>query len=177
MLVEEVMTRNIVDVDCNNTVYEACKIYSQNKVGSLVVKDKDIVVGIITERDAIEKVILQNKNPTDTKVSEIMTPNIKTVHALAPIEKAARIMKENKIKKLPVILNNEIIGIITESDLSSTIDAFSDAVEKLSDFYVESKENIEKIIDDWGDIIINLKGHKRLSEKPKDEKLEEKIKR
>ena len=177
MLVEEVMTKNIVDVDCNNTVYDACKKKKKKKVGSLVVKDKDIIVGIITERDTIEKVILQNKNPKETKVSEIMTPNIKTIHALAPIEKAAKIMKENKIKKLPVILNNEIIGIITETDLSNTIDAFSDAVEKLSEFYVETKENMEKIMDDWGDIIINLKGHKRLSETPRNTKLEEKIKR
>jgi len=174
MLVEEVMTKNIVDVDCNNTVFEACEIYSKNKVGSLVVKDKDIVVGIITERDAIEKVILANRNPKETKVSEIMTPNIKTIHALAPIEKAAKIMKEHHIKKLPVILNNEIIGIITETDLSNTIDAFSEAVEKLSELYVETKENIDKMMDDWGDVIINLKGHKKLSVKTK---LEEKINR
>ncbi len=177
MLVEEVMTRKIVDVNCNKSVYEACEIYSNHKVGSLVVKDKDIIVGIITERDAIEKVILKNKNPKQTKVSEIMTPNIKTVHALAPIEKAAKIMKDNKIKKLPVILNNEIIGIITETDLSNTIDAFSDAVEKLGHFYLETKENIEKMLDDWGDILVNLKGFKRLEEKPIKQKLEEELKR
>ncbi len=177
MLVEEVMTKNVVDVDCNNTVYEACKIYSDNKVGSLVVKDRDIIVGIITERDAIEKVILKNKNPKETKVSEIMTPSIKTIHALAPIEKAAKIMKENNIKKLPVILNNEIIGIITETDLSNTIEAFSDAVEKLSNFYVEAKENIEKMMDDWGDIIINLKSYKKLSDRTKNKEKREIIKR
>ncbi len=177
MLVEEVMTRNIVDVDCNKTIYQACEIYSKNKVGSLVVKDKDIIVGIITERDAIEKVILQNKNPKETKVSEIMTPNIKTVHALAPIEKAAKIMKENKIKKLPVILNNEIIGIITETDLSDTIDAFSEAVEELGHFYLETKENLEKMLDDWGDILVNLKGYKKLNNEHKKKRLEKELKR
>lgn len=163
MLVEEIMTKNIVKIDCKKTVYEACKIYKQKKVGSLVATDKDIIVGIVTERDAIEKVILGNKPPKETKIIEIMTPNIKTIHALAPVEKAAKIMKENNIKKLPVILNNEIVGIITETDLSRTIEAFSESVEELTNFYSETKEQIEKIMDDWGDILINLKGYKKLA--------------
>ena len=93
-----------------------------------------------------------------------MTPNIKTVHALAPLEKASKIMKENKIKKVPVILNNEIVGIITEIDLSRTIDAFSDAVEELTRFYADSRQNLEKMMDDWGDILVGLKNYKHLSE-------------
>ena len=106
MLVEEVMSRDIVSIDCNKEVIDACKVYSKNKVGSLVVMDKNIIVGIITERDTIERVILQNKDPKKTKVREIMSPNIITVHALAPLERAAQIMQESNIKKLPVILNN-----------------------------------------------------------------------
>ena len=81
MLVEEVMTRKVVTIDCNKNVFDACKIYSKNKVGCLVVMDKDIIVGIITERDMIERVILQNRNPKKTKIREIMSFNIKTIHA------------------------------------------------------------------------------------------------
>jgi len=164
MLVEEIMTKNVVTIDCNKTVFEACEVYSKHKVGSLVVMNKNIIVGIVTERDIIERVILQNRDPKKTKVKEIMTQGIKTVHALAPLEKAAKIMKENNIKKLPVILNNEIVGIVTETDLSRTINAFSEAVEELTRFYVDSKENIERILDEWGNILISLKGHKKISE-------------
>jgi len=163
MLVEEVMTRNIVSIDCNDTVLDACKVYSKHRVGSLVVMDKNIIVGIVTERDTIERVILQNRDPKKTKVREIMSQNIKTIHALAPLEKAAQVMKENNIKKLPVILNNEIVGIITETDLSRTINVFSEAIDDLTKLYGESKESLEKIIDDWGDLIIKLKGYKKLS--------------
>ena len=126
--------------------------------------DKNIIVGIITERDTIERVILQNKDPKKTKVREIMSPNIITVHALAPLERAAQIMKESNIKKLPVILNNEIVGIITETDLSRTIDAFSGAIEELINFYTDSKNSIERILDDWGDLLIKLKGFKKLEQ-------------
>ena len=164
MLVEEIMTPNVVKIDCNKTVYEACKVYAKNRVGSLVVMDREIIVGIVTERDAIEKVILDDKNPKKTKIAEIMSPNIKTVHALAPLEKAAQIMKENNIKKLPVVLNNEIVGIVTETDLSRTIEAFSEAVEELTQFYADSRENLEKMMDEWGNILVGLKEHRKLVE-------------
>jgi len=163
MLVEEIMSRNVVRIDCNNTILEACNEYSKNKVGSLVVMDKDIIVGIITERDIIERVILQEKNPKNIKIREIMSKNIITVHALAPIEKAAQIMKESNIKKLPVILNNEIVGIITETDMSRTIHEFSESVEELKYFYLESRESIEQILSDWEDLIIKIRSYKKLA--------------
>jgi len=167
MLVEEVMTRDVVTIDSNDTVYDACKTYSEIKVGSLVVMNKDIIVGIITERDIIERAILLKKDPSKIKIREIMSPHIKTVHALAPIEKAVQIMKENKIKKLPVILNNDIVGIITETDISQTVEFFSEALEELTNLYDESKDDIEKILQRWGNIIYNLKGLKKTAESKK----------
>jgi len=163
MLVEEIMTGEIVSIDSQKSVFDACKQLSKNKVGSLVVMDKNITVGLLTERDAIEKVILQRRDPKKTKVIEIMTPNIKTVHALAPLEKAAKIMRENKIKKLPVVLNNEIVGILTETDLANTVDVVSESVEELAKFYTKSRNNIEKMMDEWENILINLKEHKKFT--------------
>ena len=175
MLVEEIMSRDVVSIDCNKAVIDACKVYSKHKVGSLVVMDKNIIVGIITERDTIERVILQNKDPKKTKVREIMSPNIITVHALAPLERAAQIMKESDIKKLPVILNNEIVGIITETDLSRTIDTFSGAIEELINFYTDSKNSIERILDDWGDLLIKLKGYKKLEQSKEKDVLKKEV--
>jgi len=174
MLVQEVMTKNVVKIDCNKSVYDACTEYSKNEVGSLVVMDKDIVVGIITERDTIERVILNKKDPLKTKVKDIMTPNITTIHALAPLEKASKIMREKHIKKLPVILNNKIVGIITETDLSQTIEAFSEAVDELTRFYADSKENMERMMDKWGDILVSLRNYKQLTELKDIETIKEK---
>jgi signal-transduction protein with cAMP-binding, CBS, and nucleotidyltransferase domain len=142
--------------------------------------DKNIIVGIVTERDTIERVILKNKDPKTTKIREIMSPNIITIHALAPLERAAQIMRDSHIKKLPVILNNEIVGIVTETDLSRTIDVYSEAIEELIEFYAESKTNFERFLDDWGNILINLKGYGKIEsfrdneEKKKVEVIEEK---
>ena len=164
MLVQEVMTKNIIKIDSEKTVYDACKEYSKNKVGSLVVMNNDLIVGIITERDIIERVILNKKDPAKTRIRDVMSKDIKTVHALAPLEKAAKIMKEHHIKKLPVVLNNEIVGIITETDLSHTIEAFSEAIDELTQFYADSKEHLETMMDKWGDLIVTLRNYKKLGE-------------
>ncbi len=175
MLVEEIMTKDVVTIDCKKTIYDACKLYKEKKVGCLVVMDSDILVGIVTERDIIERGILQNKSPSKTKIREIMSSNLRTIHALSSLEKAAQIMKDNKIKKLPVILNNKIVGIITQTDLSETIDVYSEAFEDLAKFYEESKGNLEKIIDEWENIIYGLKGHKKPIEHKKVELIKEDI--
>jgi len=167
MLVKEIMTKNVVSINPTESILDACKKFVSNNVGSLVVMDKDINAGIITERDIIREIILVKEDPQTTKVMDIMSSNIKTIHALAPVEKAADIMKEHNIKKLPVILNNEIVGIVTETDLSRTIHAFSDAIEELTLFYETSKENMEKMMDDWGDVLVGLRNYKKLPEDKK----------
>ncbi len=118
MLVKEVMSKTVVTIDHNKSVFQASILYKDLKVGSLIVIKNDRCVGIITERDIIERTICEKKDPTETKVSEIMTEELKTVHSLETIDKALEIMKKNSIKKLPVIVKNEIAGIITITDIS-----------------------------------------------------------
>ena len=68
----------------------------------------------------LERTICLHRDPEKTEVGDIMSPDIKTVHTLEKLEKAIKIMKENNIKKLPVVQNNEIAGIITVIDISRT---------------------------------------------------------
>ena len=130
MLVSEIMSKNVVTVESEESVLEACKIYKDQGVGCLVVMKDGLVLGILTERDIIERVIIDEKNPDETKVEEIMSKNIKTIHASTSVEKAVEIMEEYKIKKLPVILNNEIFGIVTITDIANAIPNFATALDK-----------------------------------------------
>jgi len=118
MLVKEIMKKNVITVDSNDTVLNACNKYRDLKVGCLVVLENNACVGIVTERDLIERTICEKLNPETTKVNEIMTKDIKTVHALDTLEKAIDIMEEHNIKKLPVVVNEGIVGIITVTDIS-----------------------------------------------------------
>jgi len=131
MLVNEIMTPHVVTIESKATVHEACKKYKDYGVGCLVVMNDKLVVGILTERDIIERIIVEERNPKNTLVEDIMSKNIKTIHSTARVEQAAEIMKTNHIKKLPVILNNEIVGIVTATDLSHNMPEFSRELKKM----------------------------------------------
>ena len=82
MLVKEAMSRNVITIDRNKTVLDASNKYRDYKVGCLVVTDKGNCVGIITERDIIERTICLHKIPEQTKVGDVMCSNVKTIHSL-----------------------------------------------------------------------------------------------
>jgi CBS domain-containing protein len=118
MLVKEIMAKQVITIDREATVYDACMMYKEKKVGCLVVTKGESCVGIVTERDLIERTICQQRDPKTTQVHEIMSHDIKVINALDTVEKALEIMKHHKIKKLPVILSEKVVGIITVTDIA-----------------------------------------------------------
>jgi len=118
MLVKEVMTRSVVTIDAAASVFDACVSYKENKVGCLVVVEHETCVGIVTERDLIERSICVRRDPEKTMVKEIMSQNVKVVYALDTIDKALETMKQFKIKKMPVISAERVVGIITMTDIA-----------------------------------------------------------
>ena len=125
MLVNELMSKNVVTIESTNTVLEACRRYHRHKIGCLVVMRFGMMVGIITERDIITRVIIPLRDPFKTKVEEIMSTNIKTIHPSEDVKLAAEIMGKYKIKKLPVVSDKkELVGIITITDIANTMPNF-----------------------------------------------------
>ena len=116
MLVCEIMKKRLISLNSNETVLDAYKKYRDNKVGSLIVVDSDKCIGIITERDLIEKAI--DKDIRNTLVKEIMSADVITIDPLDNLETALKIMKKNRVKKLPVVSNNSLKGIITVTDIA-----------------------------------------------------------
>lgn len=118
MIVKEIMTKKVITIEKDQSVFKASVLYKNFKIGSLIITDNGKCVGIITERDIIERTICERKKPEETKVEEIMSSELKTIHALESIEKAIEIMINNNIKKLPVVIEEGIVGIITVTDIS-----------------------------------------------------------
>ena len=118
MLVKEVMTKNPITINKEMSVYEAAMIYKTNKIGCLIILEDSKCIGILTERDIIERTICDKKSAENTEVKDIMTKKIITIHNLENLDKAIDLMISNNIKKLPVTHNNQIIGIITATDIS-----------------------------------------------------------
>ena len=115
--VKDFMTKDVLTVDANKTVLEAAALMSKNDVGDLVVMENDLPVGIVTERDFVRRVIAMEKS-TDAKVSEVMSTPLRVIDPEAPIKEAARRMVNKGIRRLVVIKDNKLVGIITATDFA-----------------------------------------------------------
>ena len=117
MIVEEVMNRNVVVSKPTVTLKEAAKVMGEMNMGSLVVSEDDKILGIVTSTDIL-KAIGEGKDVDNTTVQEIMSTNLITVQAEDDLEKAVETMITHKIKRLPVMKNEKLVGIITVSDIA-----------------------------------------------------------
>lgn len=121
MLVKEVMKKNVITIDAEKTIEEACKIMGEKHIGSLIVTIDNKPYGIFTERDLISKVISKNIDIKKAKVKEYMSSPLIFVKPDFHIREAAKIMVEMHIRRLPVIENNKLVGIFTSSDFVEAI--------------------------------------------------------
>ena len=115
--VKDVMTKTVVTVESNKTVTEAAALMAENDVGNLIVMDGNTPIGIVTERDFVRRVLAKEKNPK-TKISEVMSTPLRVIDPDAPLKEAARRMVRKRIRRLAVIKDNKLVGIITSSDFA-----------------------------------------------------------
>ncbi len=120
MKVKDCMCSQVSCINPNATINEAAKIMQQQHVGCIPVCDTNKnVVGLITDRDIVLRGVACNKDANQTPVSEIMTTKVYTITPDAEVNEASNIMCECQIKRVPVVDNNTIVGIITLGDLAN----------------------------------------------------------
>ncbi|HML03966.1 MAG TPA: CBS domain-containing protein [Candidatus Bathyarchaeia archaeon] len=122
MKVKELMVKNVITLRTDTSALEATKLLNKNKIGCLVVVRDDDIEGILTERDLLERVVEKGRNPKETKVSEIMTKDVIVGQPDMDINEATRIMIKNKVKKLPIMEKNHLVGIVTVTDIARATD-------------------------------------------------------
>ena len=118
MKIEQAMIKSVVTLQEDVSAYEAVKLMNENGIGCLVVLQYGQVVGIITERDMLERVLEKCKNPKETKVTEIMTKRVIVGKPSMQLDEAAKLMFENRVKKLPIVDGNHLVGLVTLTDLA-----------------------------------------------------------
>jgi len=120
MKVKDCMCQEVSCVSPQNTIKDCATIMSNKHVGCIPVCDNSQnVVGLVTDRDIILRAIACNKDVNTTPVSEIMTCEVCTCTPNADITEAEQLMSQNQIKRIPVVENNKIVGILTLGDLAA----------------------------------------------------------
>ncbi|WP_428324401.1 CBS domain-containing protein [Nitrosopumilus sp.] len=110
------MSKNVLTVNISETLEEVAKKMREKNIGCVIVIDKIATLGIVTERDFVTKIVAERKAP-HAKIFEVMSSPLITIKSDETIWEAAEIMKEKSIHKLPVLEDEEIVGIITTTDI------------------------------------------------------------
>jgi CBS domain-containing protein len=113
--VKDIMTKDVVTIDVDKSVFEAAQLMSEKSLGCLIVVIKGYPVGIITERDIVRRIVAKRVS-LDAKLTDVMTKTLITVDPDTSLREAARIMSKNKIRRLPVLKSNQLVGIVVASD-------------------------------------------------------------
>jgi CBS domain-containing protein len=117
LYVKDIMTNKVRTIGPDETVGEAAKMMSRFRIGSLIVVDKSgRPVGIITEGD-VSRAVARGSNPSNSAVRTIMSKKLITTHPGERVEEAAKLMADAQVKKLPVVEEGRLVGIVTQTDI------------------------------------------------------------
>ena len=114
---KEHMDDSVLSVNSNVPAFEAAKLMENSATGALVVLENQIPVGLVTNKDLTIKIIAHSY-PTDTPIKRIMSSPLISINPETAINAAAKLMASNKIRKLPIINGDEVVGIVVASDVS-----------------------------------------------------------
>ncbi len=115
-------------------IYDALKLMAEKNIGALLVLEAGKLVGIMSERDYARKVILKGKSSLDTPVREVMTPKVFFVRPEQTVEECMALVTDKHIRHLPVMVGDEVVGVISIGDLVR-------AVIDEKDFMIKQLEN------------------------------------
>ena len=141
LTIADVMTKSVISVDASLTVNEAAKMMEDTRVGAVIVTENNTPVGIVTDRDFAVKVVAHAYQIT-TPVKQIMSSPLFSINSDESVRTAAYLMYDRGIRKLPVIDNEKVVGIITATDIVNLLAVCVE--EDMRDMYLHTVVKIFK---------------------------------
>jgi len=117
-IVRDIMQKNVITIESEKKALDAAMILKEKQISFLVVIDKIKPIGIVSERDIVRKIVADNKEASLTPLELIMSKNFKWVEPNSSIEEAVQKMLNNNIRRLIVLDNEKLVGVITQTDLT-----------------------------------------------------------
>ena len=115
--VKEIMSTNPVKATTQDNIYECAVLMKQHDIGFVPIVEGRKLVGVVTDRDLVIRGYAE-KHSGSTSVTEVMTKDIRTVPPSMTVDECARLMADNQIRRLPVVDNGELVGIVSIGDLA-----------------------------------------------------------
>lgn len=139
MKVKEIMTKNIAYLNPMSTVVEAAQLMQKHNVGAIPVCDQSGVIGLVTDRDIVVRNIAHGKSPNDTPVKDVMTSQVTTISPETDVDDATKIMSQSQVRRLPVVENNMLVGILSLGDMAADTRFDTEASKALSEISIPAK--------------------------------------
>lgn len=133
MKVKDVMTKQVVSLKPNDTVKDAAFLMKKHNIGSIPVCDNGKIIGIITDRDIVLRVEADGSNVDNTSVRDVMSSNPVIGNPEMDIKDAAKIMSERQIRRLPIMQEGSVIGMVSLGDIAVEDNSKMNAEEALKD--------------------------------------------
>lgn len=118
MRVREIMTKDVATATLDSTVEDVAAMMKEDDTGAIPVLDDGELAGIVTDRDIVIRCIAEGKDPAETTVEDILTEELHTIEPEADVDEAARLMAERQIRRLPVVEEGELIGVLSLGDIA-----------------------------------------------------------
>jgi CBS domain-containing protein len=131
-------TATLWHVRPDDTVFAALRLLADYEVGALMVMDAGRLVGVFSERDYTRKIALEGRNSKETRVSEIMTRQVRTVPAATDTRACMALMREGRFRHLPVVDGTTVLGMISMRDLMNEIIAEHEETIAQLETYIQS---------------------------------------
>ncbi|MCT4594121.1 MAG: CBS domain-containing protein [Anaeromicrobium sp.] len=117
MNIQDIMTTNVVTLSKSDTIENAAKLMRQHRIGSIPVCENGKPVGVVTDRDIAIRAVAGGKN-SSTKLEEVMSKSVIIGTPEMDVDKASQLMSTNQIRRLPVVDNESIVGIVALGDVA-----------------------------------------------------------
>ena len=128
----------LIHIAPDRPVFDALVILAEYKIGALAVMDGDKLVGIFSERDYAREVVLKGRSSKTTQINEVMTPNVITGKPSDFVESAMSMMSDKRIRHLPIVENNQVLGMLSLGDLVKETIQYQQQLIKQLESYIRS---------------------------------------
>ena len=116
--IRDIMEKNVITIEHDKTALDAARLISEKDVSFLVILKDDTPVGVLSESDFVKRLAADNKKASDVIISEIMSSNFRWVEPNTELGDAIQKMLNNNIRRLVILDNNKLVGVITQTDLT-----------------------------------------------------------